>query len=49
MIPKTSVKNGSFYVKKFGKIQGLEEIKKVNCDCTVTVNKSKNKYWLNKM
>ena len=47
MVPKTSVKNGSIYKSILGKMSGLEELPKIMCDCSITYNRAKNKYWLN--
>lgn len=47
MVPKKAVKKKGIYVRNLGKMKGLEKITNVDCDCTITYNKSKNKYWLN--
>lgn len=45
-IPKSAIKNGKIYGRYLGKMNGLKNINNVDRDCTLTFNKSKNKYWL---
>lgn len=46
-IPKSAIKNGCIYKTHLEKMKGLEKIKNVDRDCTLTYNKRKNKYFLN--
>ena len=46
-IPKTAIKNGAIYISHLKKMKGLEKVKDVFRDCTLTYSKKRNKYWLN--
>ncbi len=46
-IPKTAVKSSSIYSTHLGKMKGLENVQAVARDCTLSYDKSKDKYFLN--
>ena len=45
-IPKNAINKKSIYGSHLGKIKGLENLSKIECDCRLLYSKKKNKYWV---